>query len=165
MPKLTTLRTVDSSSSDRSYTFYQPRHIILQGTSFFSLSLSDMPQLSNVYLANRFAYKSDVQKSSLLHSPPFTPRYWSPLKLHFTSFLHTLTQFPSSSTHPSFPPLMDVSHAKNDRYVRIEALRRQYKTCFKKLLLNLKVFTNTSSSLHRLTKTGEAQHPTRTYGN
>lgn len=75
------------------------------------------------------------------------------------------TQFPSSSNHSSSPPLMDVSHAKNDRYVRIEALRRQYKTCFKKLLLNLKALTSTSFSLHRLTKTGEVQHPTRTYGN
>ena len=159
MPKLTTLRTVNSSC----YTFYCPHHIILQGTSPSPFSLSDMPQLSNVYLSNRFAYKSDVQKSSLLPFPPFTPRHRSPFKLHFPSFLHT--QFPSSSTHPSFPPLMDVSHAKNDRYVRIEALRRQYKTCFKKLLLNLKVFTSTSYSLHRLTKTGEAQHPTRTYGN
>ena len=119
-------------------------------------SLSDIPQLSNVYLNNRFHYRSDVQKSSLLPFPPFTPRHRSPLKLHFPSFFHTLTQFPSSSNHPSFPPLMDVSHAKNDRYVRIEALRRQYKTCFKKLLLNLKVLTNTSSSPHRLTRTGEA---------
>lgn len=161
MPKLTTLRTVNNSSG--SSTFYNPRHIILQGSLSLPFSLSDMPQLSNVYLPSAFAYKSDVQKSSLLLSPPFTPRHWSPLKLHFPSFLHT--QFHSSSTHPSFPPPMDVSHAKNDRYVRIEALRRQYKTCFKKLLLNLKVFTSTSSSPHRLTKTGEAQHPTRTYGN
>lgn len=148
MPKLTTLRTVNVNlfrQTLSSCTFYNPRHIILQGTSLSPFSLSDMPQLSNVYLSNRFAYKSDVQKSSLLPSPPFTPRHRSPLKLHFPSFFYTLTQFPSSSTHPSSPPLMDVSHAKNDRYVRIEALRRQYKTCFKKLLLNLKVFTNTSS--------------------
>ena len=163
MPKLTTLKTVNHSSGSGSSTFYNPHHIILQGTSLSPISLSDMPQLSNVYLNNRFYYKSDVQKSSFLLSPPFTPRHWSPLKLHFPSFLHT--QFPSSSNHSSSPPLMDVSHAKNDRYVRIEALRRQYKTCFKKLLLNLKVFTSTSSSLHRLTKTGEVQHPTRTYGN
>ena len=133
--------------------------------SLSPFSLSDMPQLSNVYLNNRFYYKSDVQKSSLLPFPPFTPRHRGPFKLHFPFFFHTLTQFPSSSTYPSFPPLMDVSHAKNDRYVRIEALRRQYKTCFKKLLLNLKVLTTTLSLLHRLTKTGEAQHPTRTYGN
>ena len=132
---------------------------------FLPFSLSDMPQLSNVYLPSAFGCRSDVQKSSLLPFPPFTPRHRSPLKLHFPSFFYTLTQFPSSSTHPSFSPLMDVSHAKNDRYVRIEALRRQYKTCFKKLLLNLKVFTSTSFSFHRLTKTGEAQHPTRTYGN
>ena len=163
MPKLTTLRTVDNSGSNPSYTFLRPHHIILQGTSLSSLSLSDMPQLSNVYLANRFQYRSDVQKSSLLPFPLFTPRYWSPLKLHFPSFLHT--HFPSSSNPPSSPPLMDVSHAKNDRYVRIEALRRQYKTCFKKLLLNLKVLTTISLSLHRLTKMEEAQHPTRTYGN
>ena len=156
---------MNHDGNNPSYTFYQPRHIILQGTSFFSLSLSDMPQLSNVYLANRFYYKSDVQKSSLLPSPPFTPRHRSPLKLRFPSFLHTLTHFPSSSTHPSFPPLMDVSHAKNDRYVRIEALRRQYKTCFKKLLLNLKAFIIVPCLLCRLMKTGEAQHPTRTYGN
>lgn len=160
MPKLTTLKTVNHSSGSGSSTFYNPHHIILQGTSLSPISLSDMPQLSNVYLNNRFYYKSDVQKSSLLPSPPFTLRHRSPLKLHFPSFFHT--HLLSSSTHPSFPPLMDVSHAKNDRYVRIEALRRQYKTCFKKLLLNLKVLTNTSSSLHRLTKTGEAQHPTRT---
>ena len=133
--------------------------------SLTPFSLSDMPQLSSVYLRSPFHYRSDVQKSSLLPFPPFTPRHRSPLKLHFPSFLHTLTQFHSSSTHPSFPPLMDVSHAKNDRYVRIEALRRQYKTCFKKLLLNLKALTNTSSSPHRLTRTGEAQPPTRTYGN
>ena len=148
MPKLTTLRTVNVNlfrQTLSSCTFLRPHHIILQGTSLSPFSLSDMPQLSNVYLSNRFAYKSDVQKSSLLPSPPFTPRHRSPLKLHFPSFFYTLTQFPSSSTHPSSPPLMDVSHAKNDRYVRIEALRRQYKTCFKKLLLNLKVFTNTSS--------------------
>ena len=113
--------------------------------SLSPFSLSDMPQLSNVYLNNRFYYKSDVQKSSLLPFPPFTPRHRGPFKLHFPFFFHTLTQFPSSSTYPSFPPLMDVSHAKNDRYVRIEALRRQYKTCFKKLLLNLKALTNTSS--------------------
>ena len=131
--------------------------------SFSLFSQLDMPQLSNVYLPSTFGYRSDVQKSSLLPSPPFTPRHQSPFKLHFPSFLHT--QFPSSSNHPSSPPLMDVSHAKNDRYVRIEALRRQYKTCFKKLLLNLKAFTVTSFSLHRLTKMGEAQHPTRTYGN
>ena len=133
--------------------------------SLSPFSLSDMPQLSNVYLNNRFAYRSDVQKSSLLPSPSFTSRHRSPLKLHFPSFFYTLTQFHSSSNHPSFPPLMDVSHAKNDRYVRIEALRRQYKTCFKKLLLNLKAFTSTSYSPHRLTRTGEAPHPTRTYGN
>lgn len=154
---------MNHDGSHSSYTFYNPHHIILQGTSLSSLSLSDMPQLSNVYLANRFQYRSDVQKSSLLPFPPFTPRHRSPFKVHFPSFLHT--HFPSSSNHPSFPPLMDVSHAKNDRYVRIEALRRQYKTCFKKLLLNLKAFTSTSYSPHRLTKTGEAQHPTRTYGN
>ena len=133
--------------------------------SLTPFSLSDMPQLSSVYLRSPFHYRSDVQKSSLLPSPPFTPRHWSPFKLHFPSFFHTLSQFPSSSTHPSSPPLMDVSHAKNDRYVRIEALRRQYKTCFKKLLLNLKVLTTTLSLLHRLMKTGEAQHPIRTYGN
>lgn len=156
---------MDYNSSTPSYTFNRPRHIILQGTFLSSLSLSDMPQLSNVYLNNRFAYKNDVQKSSLLPSPPFTPRHRSPLKLHFPSFFYTLTQFPSSSNHPSSFPFMDVSHAKNDRYVRIEALRRQYKTCFKKLLLNLKALTTLTSSLHRLMKTGEAQHPTRIYGN
>lgn len=163
MPKLTTLKTVNYNSSTPSSTFYNPHHIILQGTSLSPFSLSDMPQLSNVYLPRVFKYRSDVQKSSLPPSSSFTPRHRSPFKLHFPSFFHT--QFPSSSNHSSSPPLMDVSHAKNDRYVRIEALRRQYKTCFKKLLLNLKVFTSTSSSLHRLTKTGEAQHPTRTYGN
>ena len=131
--------------------------------SFSPFSLSDMPQLSDVYLPNRFQYRSDVQKSSLPPSSSFTPRHRSPLKVHFPSFLHT--HFLSSSNHSSSPPLMDVSHAKNDRYVRIEALRRQYKTCFKKLLLNLKVFTTVPSLLHRLTKMGEAQHPTRTYGN
>ena len=157
MPKLTTLRTVNHSSGSGSSTFYNPHHIILQGTPLSSLSLLDMPQLSNVYLPGPFGYRSDVQKSSLLPSPPFTLRHRSPLKVH--------THLPSTSTHPSSPPFMDVSHAKNDRYVRIEALRRQYKTCFKKLLLNLKALTSTSSSPHRLTKTGEVQHPTRTYGN
>ena len=165
MPKLTTLKTVNYNSSTPSSTFYNPHHIILQGTSLSPFSLSDMPQLSNVYLPRVFKYRSDVQKYSLLPFPLFTPRHRSPLKVHFPSFFHTLTQFPSSSNHPSFPPLMDVSHAKNDRYVRIEALRRQYKTCFKKLLLNLKVLTIISLLLNRLMKTGEVQHPTRTYGN
>ena len=141
LPKLATLKSVNNGSSATA-TFCQPHHITLQGSFPPSLSPVDMPSLSNVYLNNRFAYKDDLHKDSLLLSPPFISRHWSPLKLYFPFFLYTLSEINSSVYHTFICILMDVSHAKNDRYVRIEALRRQYKTCFKKLLLNLKVLTS-----------------------